>query len=305
MKKSFVFMLVSAILYAICTPLTKVLLGDLPPIFLSGITYLGAAFGMAIIFLILRLTKKDKDELLKGKDFIYVGIINVVDTVSCYLLFYGISLISSEQASLLQSFEVVSTAIIAFFVFKEKISWRLLLAILFLLGGSVVLSIDFSKTMTFEPGALFVLAGVGLFGISNNVIKKVSSKDSIEFTIFKCLVPGILLTTFSFISGSYKFNWSYITYAMLGGFVSFGISVFFYALAVRKLSAALGTTVFSSNPFFAAIISLIVFKNVPACNFYLSLALLIVGEAFAAFDSINNEKLERKKLSENALKPDQ
>ncbi len=301
MRKSFLLMIIAALLYSICTPLTKVLLGDLSPIFLSGLTYLGGAIGMAIIFLIMRLTKKDKEELLKGKDFIFVLIINIVDTCGCFLLFYGISLINSDEASLLQSFEVVSTALIAYFVFKEKISWRLLLAILFLLAGSVFLSIDFSSTITFEPGALYVLLGVALFGISNNVIKLISTKDSLEFTVFKCLVPGVILVLISVITGNYKLNWPYIGYGLLGGFFSFGVSIAFYAFALRKLSAAMGTTVFSSNPFFASIISLIVFQNVPKWNFYVSLLLLLIGEGFAAYDNFVNEKIEREKSREKIL----
>src|SRR5574344_1669403 len=303
MKKSFLLMIVSAILYAFFTPLTKLLLGELPSTFLGGLTYLGSALGMTIVFIIARLTKKDKDELLNKKDFMYVAFVNVLDVCSSLCLFYGISLISSEEASLLQSFEVVSTALVAFLVFKEKISWRLLVAIIFLLCGSIFLAFDFNTQITFNLGAFFVLLAVTLFGISNNVIKKVANKDSLEFSIFKSLVPGLVLIIIALCTKEYNFNWPYISYSLVVGFLTFGVSVFFYAIAVRKLSASLGTTVFSSNPFFAAIISLLIFKDILKWNFYVSLILLIIGEIFAAYDNYINDKKEQtvKQNVENGL----
>jgi len=292
MKKSFVLMVIAAILYSICTPLSKYLFSELPSIFVSSLFYLGAGVGVGIIFLIARLTKKDKDELLSKKDFIYVGIINICDSISSFLLFYGISLISSEEASLLQSFEVVSTSLFAYFIFKEKISWRLIIAILFLLTGSMLLGFSFNSALEFNIGTFYVLLAVSLFGISNNVIKKVSNKSTLEFTTFKCLIPGIILLIISLATGQYNLNIAFMGYSLIGGFFSFGVSVFFYTLAVRKLSASLGTTIFSINPFFAAILSIIIFKDIPEWNFYVSLTLLVIGEAFAAYDNYINSKKE-------------
>lgn len=303
MKKSFLLMLLSAILYGFFTPLTKILLGELPSTFLAGLTYLGAALGMAILFLIGRITKLDKDELLSGKDFLYIGLVNILDVCSSLCLFYGISLISSDEASLLQSFEVVSTAIVAFIVFKEKISWRLCVAIVFLLCGSAVLVFDFNTQISFNVGAFCVLLAVSMFGISNNVIKKVAKKDSLEFSIFKSLVPGVVLTLIALFTKQYSLNWPYISYSLVVGFLTFGVSIFLYTIAVRKLSASLGTTVFSSNPFFAAIISLAIFKNIPKWNFYVSLILLIIGEAFAAYDNYINDKKDKKLRLKTEDKP--
>jgi len=59
---------------------------------------------------------------------------------------------------------------------------------------------------------------------------------------------------------------------------------------LRKLPIALGTALYSTNPFIGAILSLIVFPVWPEWNFYVAIVLVLLGEVLAGYDGIKNEK---------------
>lgn len=292
-------MIAAAALAAVNVPFSKLLMGQLPVLLLAGLTYLGGALFMGVEFLIARLSKKDKDPLLSGKDWLYVVSINILDTIANAMLFYGISLLNGETASLLQSFEVVSTAIFAFTIFKEKVSWRLWIAIGFIVAASAFLSFSPGSSFSFQPAVFLILGTTLCWGFTDNLCKRISHKDPREFTTIKCLVPGTILTLIALAFGQHSTDWGSIGLALLDGAFSYGLSICLMVFAFRKLSASLGTTLYASNPFLGAIYSLIVFRTIPEWNFYVAVVLLILGSVLASIDGFLIEKKEREAL----LKP--
>ncbi|MBP3375716.1 MAG: EamA family transporter, partial [Clostridia bacterium] len=71
MKKSknigILLAVLAAALYALTSPLSKLLLDYLPPTLMAGFLYLGAGIGMGIIALIRRASKKQQTELALTK----------------------------------------------------------------------------------------------------------------------------------------------------------------------------------------------------------------------------------------------
>jgi drug/metabolite transporter (DMT)-like permease len=290
MKKYYVIMLISAALAAVNVPFGKFLLGNLPTMLIAAITYVGGAIGLGLLFAITRIFKWDKDPLLKGKDWLYILGVNVCDTCANTMLFFGLDMLSGEAASLLQSFEIVSTAVIAFFLFKEKISWRLWLAILIVLCASALLSFVPGEAFAFNWGALLIVGTTIFWGFANNFAKKVADKDPIEYGFFKCLTPSIVLTIIALSMGSFSTKWNYIGLGLLDGFLAYGISIALMMFCFRKLPVALGTALYSTNPFIGAILSLIFFPGWPEWNFYVAIALVLLGEILAGYDGIKSEK---------------
>jgi drug/metabolite transporter (DMT)-like permease len=290
MKKYYWIMLLSAALAAVNVPFSKYLLPMVPPLLLAALTYGGGALGLGLVFLFARVSKKDKEPLLHGRDWFIILAINISDSAANAMLFYGISLLNGETASLLQSFEIVSTALIAFFFFKEKVGWRLWLAIAIVVGASILLSFNPAEAFAFDWGALLILGTTILWGITNNLCKLLAHRDPIEYSFFKCLGPSVVLLTLALSLQNFSSDASAISLGLLDGFIAYGVSIILMMVAFRYLPVSLGTSLYSTNPFIGAIFSLIIFPVWPSWNFYVAMALLLVGEFLAGYDGLRNEK---------------
>lgn len=133
--------LLAAVFYAINTPFSKILLGNVPPTFLAAFLYLGAGVGVGMMYL-FHIKKEDKSERLTKQDLLYtVGMI-LLDIVAPIFLMIGIKMGTASNASLLGNFEIVATTLIALLLFKEKVSGKLWIAIGFITLSSIVLSFE-------------------------------------------------------------------------------------------------------------------------------------------------------------------
>jgi drug/metabolite transporter (DMT)-like permease len=291
MKKSVLFGLLGAVVAGLNVPLSIFLLSlGAKPIFLAGITYLAMGASMGLVFLVLRLLKKDHEALLQGWDWLILGFINCLDTGANIMLFLGLAVLNGATASLLQSFEVVATALIAYVLFKERLSWRLILAILLVVGASVLLSFNPAENFAFEPASLLILGTTICWGFTNNLGKKLSQKDPWEFGMMKGLGAGTIIGIIAAIMGHWGLDYRVYLVGFLDGAIAYGLSNVLLVLCFRKLSASLGTALYAANPFIGALFALIFYFKEPTWNFYVALALLIVGEVFAAIDGIRQEK---------------
>lgn len=125
MKKSIktgIFLAVlAATLYAVNAPLSKLLLAYMPATLMAGFLYLGAGLGMAGIALIRKTRKKgDIEAKLTKTELPYTIAMVLLDIAAPICLLLGLNATTAANASLLNNFEIVATAIIALMVFKEK-----------------------------------------------------------------------------------------------------------------------------------------------------------------------------------------
>lgn len=289
-------MILAALLASVNVPFSVYLLGGLSPFLLASLTYLGAALGVGILDGFLRLSKKDKEPPLRGKDFLILGIINGMDLAGNTMLFLGISSLSGETSSLLQSLEVVTTALLAFFIFKERLSKRLLSGILLLLLSASLLFFNPQKAFSFEPAGFWILGAMLCWGVDNNLTKKISDKDPLEFVFLKTLIPGLILFLFSSLFQGLPSRLDLTLYGLLDGFLAYGLSIVFMFLALRHLSASEGSAIYSSSPFLGALWVLVLKRELPSWNVFLAFLLLSLGEVL-----IGGESYWKKQKEENGL----
>jgi len=76
-----------------------------------------------------------------------------------------------------------------------------------------------------------------------------------------------------------------MAFALLLGFVSYGLSIYFYIYAQRNLGAAKTSTYYAVSPFIGAGLSLLIFREVPSLTFLVALAIMAAGTYFASVDS--------------------
>ena len=133
----------AAALYAINAPFSKLLLDYMPSTLMAGFLYVGAGLGMGVIALIRKVRKIPRTEQpITKADLPYTLAMILLDVAAPIFLLLGLSYTSAASASLLNNFEIVATAIIALMIFKERISARLWVGIIFVTCSCMLLSLE-------------------------------------------------------------------------------------------------------------------------------------------------------------------
>lgn len=277
--------ILAAALYALSSPLSKVLLNYMTSTLMAGFLYIGAGIGMGLILIIRNKSKYPNiEEKITKKELPYVIAMVVLDIVAPIFLLLGLSMTSAANASLLNNFEIVATSVIAFAVFKEKISTRLWLGIAFVMLSCTLLSFDGSESFGVSYGSLFILLACISWGIENNCTRVLSSKDPQQIVTIKGIFSGLGALIIAFIVGERLKNvWS-ILLVLLLGFVSYGLSIFFYVYAQRYIGATRTSAYYAVSPFIGTLLSLVIFNDKPSYKYLVALAFMIVGAWLSSSD---------------------
>lgn len=284
-KRGIAFAILAAALYAINAPFSKILLEFMPPTLMAGFLYVGAGIGMIFIALMRKIKKYEAKELkLTKSELPYTIAMIVLDIAAPICLLFGLNSTTAANASLLNNFEIVATAIIALMVFKEKISTRLWFGIFFVTLSCGILSFEDISSLRFSYGSLFVLLATICWGFENNYTRKISSKDPLQIVLLKGIFSGIgSLIIGLFIGEQIEALWSIVA-VLCVGFVAYGLSIYFYVYAQRLLGAARTSAYYAVAPFIAAILSLIIFREIPDVTYFVALVLMIVGAWLSSQD---------------------
>ncbi|MBQ8406849.1 MAG: DMT family transporter [Clostridia bacterium] len=291
--KTGVFLAVlAAALYALNAPLSKLLLAYMPPTLSAGFLYLGAGLGMGIVAIIRKAGNREKAEAkLTKAELPYTVAMVLLDIAAPICLLIGLKSTAAANASLLNNFEIVATAIIALAVFKERISVRLWCGILFVTLSCVLLSFESFENFQFSIGSLFILLACVCWGFENNCTRKISSKDPLQIVLIKGIFSGLGSIVIGFSVGE-RLQTVWCVFALLGvGFVAYGLSIFFYVYAQRLLGAARTSAYYAVAPFIGALLSLLIFQEVPHYTYFIALGLMVVG----GFLSANDEPIFKRK----------
>ncbi len=301
-KTGIFFAVLAAALYAINSPLSKILLGYMPPTLMAGFLYLGAGTGMGIIAAFRKIKRTHvKEEKLTKRELPYTAAMILLDIAAPICLLFGLRATTAANASLLNNFEIVATAVIALIVFKEKISLRLWMGILFVTLSCALLSFDNISSLQFSYGSIFILIACVCWGFENNCTRKISSKDPLQIVLLKGIFSGLGSIIIGFIIGERPSSfWSVVS--VLGvGFVAYGMSIFLYVYAQRTLGAARTSAYYAVSPFIGAFFSLIIFREMPDYIYFIALVLMMAGAFLSSHDKPLLTKL-KKDEQENAEK---
>lgn len=283
--KAVLFAILAAVLYALNSPLSKLLLENVPPTMMAAFLYLGAGTGLFVVGAVRRRRGNVQKELpLTKSELLYtIGMI-VLDIAAPIFLMMGLSKTTAENAALLNNFEIVATSLIAFFVFREKISKRLGTAICWVTLSSLILSFEDMRSFSFSIGSLFVLAACVCWGFENNCTRCLSNKSPVQIVVIKGFCSGLGSFLIALATGENIPQIRYILAALLVGFVAYGLSICFYIYAQRDLGAAKTSTYYSIAPFVGVLLSLLVFRELPGANFWIALVIMAGGTWLAATD---------------------
>lgn len=239
-----------------------------------------------MVRLVQRMTGKGKKEApLTKKDMPYTVGMVVLDIAAPIFLMVGLTMTTAANASLLNNFEIVATAVIALFIFREAISRRLWLAIVLVTISSAILSVEDVTSFTFSYGSIFVLLACVCWGLENNCTRMISHKDPLEIVVIKGFGSGLGSLVLAFFLGENALPLVYGVCTLLLGFVAYGLSIFFYIYAQRYLGAAKTSAYYALAPFMATALSLVIFREKPSISFFIALLIMAVGTYFASTDN--------------------
>lgn len=257
----------------------------MPSTLMAGFLYIGAGLGMIILLLVRKTVSQSEPESRLGREELpYTIAMIVLDIAAPICLLFGLTMTTAANASLLNNFEIVATALIALIIFKEAISPRLWLGILFVTASCVLLSFEDVSGLQFNSGSLFVLLACVCWGFENNCTRKLSSKDPLQIVMVKGVFSGAGSVVIGLICGERIFFMWTIPVVLLLGFVAYGLSIYFYVYAQRLLGAARTSAYYAVAPFIGVFLSFLLFREHPDSLFIVALFLMIIGAWLSSQD---------------------
>ncbi len=258
-QMAILFALGSAALFGLSTPAAKILLGSVHPAMLAGLLYCGAGLGVGALRLLRKKNIGTPDVALVRRDIPWlVAAICVGGIVGPLLLLIGLAQTQAATASLLLAFEGAATALIARLVFGESYGPRLTLGMAFLVAGAATLAWSGVPTLEAMTGPLAIVGACFAWAIDNNLTRKISSADPMQIVEIRGLVAGPVNLALGFwVGGAFPT----LAMSLLGaavGFVSYGVSLVLFVLALRGLGAARTGAYFATAPFMGALASVFV-----------------------------------------------
>ncbi|MFT4005254.1 MAG: DMT family transporter [Lacrimispora sp.] len=280
------FAVLAAALYAINSPLSKLMLEKIPAAMMAALLYLGAGTGLFVTGVIQKKMGKGQKELpLTKKELPYTAAMVILDIGAPIFLMLGLTRTTAANASLLNNFEIVTTSMIALWIFKEAISKRLWAAIGLITLASILLSIEDMSSFSFSLGSLFVILACVCWGFENNCTRMLSSKNPLQIVVIKGFGSGSGSLIIALSAGETVSHAGYLFIALILGFVTYGLSIFFYIYAQRDLGAAKTSAYYAVAPFIGTALSLMVFQELPSFSFVIALLVMIAGTYFASADN--------------------
>ena len=277
--------LLAAVLYAVNLPFSKLLLGQVGSLTMAGLLYLGAGVGMAL----LSLFHRDNAPRLGREDLAPTLGMILLDIAAPILLMLGLRGGEAASASLLGNFEIVATALFALLLFREKVSRMLWAALGCITLSCAILSFPGAESLRFSAASLLVLGAACCWGLENNCTRRLSSKSAREIVILKGFFSGGGPLCLALLAGESLPPLGIALRAMGLGFVSYGLSIFFYVRAQRDLGAARTSAYYSVNPFVGSLLALILLREGLGPGYFAALPVMLLGVGLATADTLSQE----------------
>jgi len=269
--------LLSALLFGVTTPLAKQLLTNTHPLIIAGLLYAGSGVGLTLLILAqdhgrftLSLERSDRPWLAAAVAFGGV--------LAPALLMYGLAQADAAAASLLLNLEAVLTAVIAWVVFREATSRRVVLGFVAIFAGSLVLVWPKALNAHQSTFALSAIAAACLcWALDNNFTRKISSGDARSIAAVKGLAAGAtnigLALAFHAATPSAGKLWASLTL----GFLGYGMSLVLFIFALRNLGTARTGAYFATAPFIGSGIAILLYGQAVGWAFWVAASCMAIG----------------------------
>jgi drug/metabolite transporter (DMT)-like permease len=275
-KKAPLIALTSALLFGLSTPLAKMLMGDLSPWLLAALLYLGSGLGLTLVIL-FRPRQNASEATLRRNDLPWLaGTVFFGGVVGPILLLLGLSTTDAASASLLLNLEAVFTLLLAWVIFREHVDRKLFAGAVAILAGALLLSWQGGLGKASFGMVLISLACLS-WAIDNNLTRRISAVDPFILAAVKGVVAGTVNAALAFAMGASLPSLPVFASAMLLGFVSYGLGLVLFIIALRYLGAARTGAYYGTAPFIGALAASVIFGTPITSTLVIAGGLMALG----------------------------
>ncbi len=246
--------LAAAAFFGVSTPLAKLLLGALSPWTLASLLYLGSGLGLSVIVVLRNAPHEAEAPLTRAELPWLVGTVLFGGIIGPLLLLIGLNTTDAASASLLLNLEAVFTLVLAWVVFHEHVDRRLFVGALAIVAGAVLLSWRGGLGAA-SNGMVFIGLACLSWAIDNNLTRKISAVDPFVLTAIKGVVAGCVNGLLAIEMGATVPSWPLVAGAMVLGFISYGLGLVLFIIALRHLGTARSGAYYGTAPFIGALAS--------------------------------------------------
>jgi drug/metabolite transporter (DMT)-like permease len=289
-RRSQLEVVAGAIAFAASVPASKLLLGDVSPLALSGILYLSAGALCALLLVLARRSPRhSENNSIRGVEWLWLaGAVLSGGVLAPLLLFLGLRLMSGFVAGLLLNFEAAFTVGLGVVLSGEHFGRRGWLGATAVVLGSMLLALPSElvvPTPTRWAAIGLVIGACALWGLDNNLTLRVSVRDARQIVAIKGLAGGMASLLLAAVFGGFgHWNTLRLTAAVATGTISFGLSIVLFVRGLRQLGVLQTGMLFALAPGFAAILSWVVLREPLTGWGVLALASMTAGGLLLAAD---------------------
>lgn len=167
--------------------------------------------------------------------------------------------------------------------------------------ASILISWSESGEWGLSMGMVGIIAACIFWGIDNNLTRNISSKNPLSIVTVKGLGAGGFSLILSLLLGRPLPDLEHFSLAMLLGFVSYGMSILLFILAMRGLGTARTSTLFGIAPFVGAVSSPFMLHETPQRLFFVAVPLMLVGAWLMLSEDHSHSHLHLPESHEHSL----
>jgi drug/metabolite transporter (DMT)-like permease len=192
------------------------------------------------------------------------------------LFTFGLRQTSGAAASLLGNLESVMTVALAWFVFREHRSARVVIGMTAIVAACFVLTWQTGAGTSVVGALLIALACFG-WAVDNNLTRKVAANDATMIAAIKgCAGGAVNLALAAFLVDRLPPANAVLAAGVLG-FFGYGVSLVLFVLALRELGAARTGAYFATAPFIGVATAFAFLGERPDAAFFIAFPLMVFG----------------------------
>jgi drug/metabolite transporter (DMT)-like permease len=276
-------------LYGSVFSVAKLALEQAPPLFITGTRMLLAG----CLLLAYQYYKYPKTVVLRKAHLLPIFIVGFSGVyLTNALEFWGLQFMEAGKACFIYSFSPIATAILSYFFFAEKISFKKWVGLIMGILGFVPIFLaqesitdDSAKLGFFSYAEIALLLAAIATAVGWIVMRSMVKKHAISAILgngYTMLVGGAIALTHSFISETWDPTpviawWPFIAYFVALTIISNLIAYNLHAHLLKTFTASYLSFAGLSQPFFAAAFGWIFLGEIMPVEFWMSLFAVIVG----------------------------
>lgn len=240
----------AAVAFGVTTPIVAWAGSDAGPLTTAALLYAGAALTAVAL---RRIVRGDESRLRRSDAPRLVAIAIAGGAIAPALLAWGLQRAGATTGALLLNLEAVFTVVLARAFFHEPIGRRVAAAVVCMVAGGALLTLDSSSSGGFGIlGVLAVAGATAAWATDNTLTRPLAERDPFQVILVKGALGASVTAVAALARAESLPSGVHIAALVASGATGYGASLYLYLLAQRRIGAGRTGSVFALAPFIGA-----------------------------------------------------